>query len=472
MAENIISVIKNPNFHRNNLSVPSNTPPSYVKSGGKVNTPDTSTHQTFIPYRSTTKSNMINIDDCSETPNVSGVVTKSIETVCGSRYILTKDITGLCLIHEKRETLGSLYKDEVLVDDQVLDIFTHGEYMVVNGTNQGASNYIRIENCLGGDPLTVSYQSNIDHMIYNGELYFIFDDSEIGIYNLYKLCGGVLNKIENSSLDSTTNVIKYINLCVINEVISIIYQNDLFNIGVLEFKDEDWFGFISEESYYRVIESVCVDHRYEILLESDDCEIAGIHFDLVTGEKSSIDNKILIDSPAFLSCGDSLPIFSGGAGIYDVVVDLGTSVGEVVVEFNSFNIPDRFQIIWDGKLVADSLFLGDRNFTRYQNDIINATYLGRHVLNEDLEFDFIENVSVNYDSSDIVPTIGLRGVVEVDGQIGVFRDPLDTVTRVSEGQVQLFFNKDKPSPSRAVIRVIGASDSTAWSINSIQCPTP
>jgi hypothetical protein len=49
----------------------------------------------------------------------------------------------------------------------------------------------------------------------------------------------------------------------------------------------------------------------------------------------------------------------GNEGVFVINMNLGTDIGLVVLNYNASNIPDRFQIEWDGNIVADSKFVGD-----------------------------------------------------------------------------------------------------------------
>lgn len=50
---------------------------------------------------------------------------------------------------------------------------------------------------------------------------------------------------------------------------------------------------------------------------------------------------------------------SGNVGIYEAIVVIGTGTGNTGITFDAFSVPDRFQIEYDGNIVADSLYRGD-----------------------------------------------------------------------------------------------------------------
>jgi hypothetical protein len=125
-----------------------------------------------------------------------------------------------------------------------------------------------------------------------------------------------------------------------------------------------------------------------------------------------------------IECSDTLST-SGGEGIYEVELDLGTDTGIATVEFNSLSVPDRFEILWNGSVVADSLFVGDSLPSTSEEDlIINATSLPVY------EFDGTNFVlstteptrSVNFTSADIADSSTLRptsGDGSIGNQVGV-----------------------------------------------------
>jgi len=177
------------------------------------------------------------------------------------------------------------------------------------------------------------------------------------------------------------------------------------------------------------------------------------------------------DTVPSLPCGGSLSA-SGSDGVYIVEAQLGSETGEVVVEFDSANIPDRFELIYDGQVVADSLFVGDSlPSTNLEDDIINAFTLDRFVYNGSA-FDLDGQESVNFTSADIAVSDGTetRASGNGTGQIGVVANFPESTSLASNGEVKLTFNKTQPSPSTLTIRVTGVSGSTAWNIKGLQCP--
>lgn len=177
-----------------------------------------------------------------------------------------------------------------------------------------------------------------------------------------------------------------------------------------------------------------------------------------------------------IECSDTLTA-EGKAGQYELSAELGTNTGAATIEFNSSSVPDRFQIEWNGEIVADSLFVGDHLGTPegdgYETEIINASQLTKYVY-DGSSFVSDGTVSVNFTSSDIADSSTLRpttGDGSVGNQVGVVAgypigDPL-----ASDGNVKLTFDKTTAYPTTVKIIVTGVASNTGWFIEGIECPT-
>ena len=174
-----------------------------------------------------------------------------------------------------------------------------------------------------------------------------------------------------------------------------------------------------------------------------------------------------------LLCGQSLNI-NGNAGYYEVPALVGENTGYVTVTLNSNIIPDRFQIIWDGDIVADSLFIGDAlPNTTYQNNILATTSLNKFLYNG-TSFDNNGTTTVSFLSSDIANSTGgvgtLRDVGSVGNQIGVVANYPSPTAKASEGNIKLTFNKTSTFPTTITIVSMGVEVDTGWRIEGIECP--
>lgn len=186
-----------------------------------------------------------------------------------------------------------------------------------------------------------------------------------------------------------------------------------------------------------------------------------------------IDVVVTVTASAGISCGGSVAA-SGGGGYYEVPAVVGTDTGEVIVTLDAANIPDRFQIIWDGNVVADSLFIGDAlPNAGYESNIITATSLNKFLYNGST-FDANGTISVDYSASDIANSTGtvgtLRSSGSVGGQIGVVANYPTPTSKASEGNIKLSFTKTTALPVDITIVAIGTETSTGWYITSLECP--
>lgn len=182
---------------------------------------------------------------------------------------------------------------------------------------------------------------------------------------------------------------------------------------------------------------------------------------------------VTVENVISIPCGGSLST-SGNAGYYEVPAIIGNDTGDVTVTLNSYNIPDRFQIIWGGNVVADSLFIGDDlpNST-YESGINSATTLTKFLWNG-TSFNTNGSIAVDYNSTHIANSTGasgkLRSSGSVDGQIGVVANYPSAGAKASDGDVKLRFNKTTPTPTDITIVLIGVNSNTEWQIVSLECP--
>ena len=174
-----------------------------------------------------------------------------------------------------------------------------------------------------------------------------------------------------------------------------------------------------------------------------------------------------------LECSDTIN-FSGGDGIYEFSVAVGTGIGDTTLTFNSIGVPDRFEIIWNGNVVADSLFVGDNlPNTTQENEITSATSLTKYVYDGDV-FEDEGTESVNFTSSDIANSSTSRptsGDGSVGNQVGVVGGYPTGTPLASDGDVKLTFNKTSEYPQTIKVRVTGVNTGTAWSVSALDCPS-
>ena len=139
-----------------------------------------------------------------------------------------------------------------------------------------------------------------------------------------------------------------------------------------------------------------------------------------------------------IECGENLgTVLAPGNGIFDIEFSIGNQqTGFVEATFDALGAPERFQILYGGQVVADSLFVGDPDYLpdAWQSaiDVIESTdTLTLYTFNEDDCVSTVGDtyigcfsaqgtVAVDYTSSDIAPDLeGGRFSGDQGGQIGV-----------------------------------------------------
>ena len=143
---------------------------------------------------------------------------------------------------------------------------------------------------------------------------------------------------------------------------------------------------------------------------------------------------------------------SGSRGVYEIELNLGEETGIVTLDYNAQGVPDRFEVIYNGNVVADSKYVG--------NDLSGTppTYAGLIANHEDLPVN-------QYDGTQFNLTGELRdiNITQSDIADGSANEP-------TAGAGTIFFNKATAQPTNVLIRVTGPTGGTAWNINSLSCP--
>jgi hypothetical protein len=173
-----------------------------------------------------------------------------------------------------------------------------------------------------------------------------------------------------------------------------------------------------------------------------------------------------------LECSDTMSI-QGEEGTYEFNVSLGDFIGNSEFTFDMGNAPARAELIWDGNVVADSLFVGDGlPNTSFENNIINETGLDEYVYNG---FFVIQGSNaVDFDASDIADTTVNRpttGDGSVGNQIGVVAGYPSGTPLASDGQIKLQFNKTTATPQEVTIRFTSVEAFNNFDLVDISCPT-
>ena len=174
-----------------------------------------------------------------------------------------------------------------------------------------------------------------------------------------------------------------------------------------------------------------------------------------------------------IECGVSVNTTAAGTGAYEMRSDLGTDIGFVTVAFEGYNRPTRLQLVYDGSIVADSLFIGDVLPDATQEGLITSlSTLDTYNYNGST-YDLSNSESVTYTSADIAVSDGseLRSSGDGTGQTGVVADFPSPTAKASDGSVKLKFLKSTSLPTEMIIRVITANGANSWSMNGVTCPS-
>lgn len=174
-----------------------------------------------------------------------------------------------------------------------------------------------------------------------------------------------------------------------------------------------------------------------------------------------------------IECGIAVNTTAAGTGAYEMRSDLGTDIGFVTVAFDGYNTPTRLQLVYDGSIVADSLFIGDVLPDATQEGLITSlSTLDTYNYNGST-YDLSNSESVTYTSADIAVSDGseLRSSGDGTGQTGVVADFPSPTAKASDGSVKLKFLKPTSLPTEMTIRVITADGTNNWSMNGVTCPS-
>lgn len=153
-----------------------------------------------------------------------------------------------------------------------------------------------------------------------------------------------------------------------------------------------------------------------------------------------------IEEEEILSCSGAVSA-QGQLGIYEVRVFIGTELGYTGIQYDSYAVPDRFQIIYDGNVVADSKYVGSTSYF----DRLAGTY----------DLDVYE-----YDQGAFVDTGSNEQVVVTSNDISN-----GSPSEPTSGQGVISFNRTDRNKQFMTIRVTGVLSSTLWNLESL-CPQP
>lgn len=158
------------------------------------------------------------------------------------------------------------------------------------------------------------------------------------------------------------------------------------------------------------------------------------------------------DTKPTIPCGGSL--YAGGAlGIYELTIQIGTEKGITGFIVNSQSVPDRFQIEYDGVIVADTKFIGDG--LKFGPPVSYRDLLGS------------KNLPVyEFNGTYFDPTGEIRIINNEQSDIA------NNISEATGGNTFIHFNKTTKYPAEMKLIVTGGEGSTAWNMNEFVCPIP
>ena len=154
-----------------------------------------------------------------------------------------------------------------------------------------------------------------------------------------------------------------------------------------------------------------------------------------------------------IACGGSLD-FNGSKGIYQVDITVGTGTGYTGVEYDANDLPDRFQIYYNGLLIKDS---------KYVRDGIRGNppdYFG--LVGTDV------TIPIYQYNNTVFENTGETARVIVTQSDVADRSPEEPTA----GRGILYFNKTEAFPATFTVVITGVRESTGWKLRRIICPQP
>ena len=198
---------------------------------------------------------------------------------------------------------------------------------------------------------------------------------------------------------------------------------------------------------------------------------------------------IVFELPS-VGCGQNVFVVNGNGaqdGIYDTVVNLGPeSSGNVEVTFDTpTNTPMRYQLIWNGQVVADSQFLNDDFLSPTvpeTQQVYDTTTLNKYlyypgygnattvVFNNDWYTNGIET-NLSFTSANIAD-YGFRFMGSTSNQIGVVPNYPTPVSYSFDPIIKLGFTKYNDQENYFIVRVYAISNSnmSTFQFSTTICP--
>lgn len=232
---------------------------------------------------------------------------------------------------------------------------------------------------------------------------------------------------------------------------------DIVDTGDFDYDEENRIGYLISDTVYdeTQIDTIVDNATFPLpILTNPDGDYENHRITFPFNKQTPQDILYLIwdyrSTPQQLACDAGITA-SGNEGIYYVDLAIGTDTGLTGINYNSFNVPDRFIIEYNGVTVADSKYVGN-NIVGNQNG--QPGLIGNHNLPV-YEYDL--NTSQFVATGQVNPV----SISQNDVADGSPQEP-------QEGLGQLLFNKVTAEPTTMRITVI-APVNTSWMLNGI-CP--
>ncbi len=150
-----------------------------------------------------------------------------------------------------------------------------------------------------------------------------------------------------------------------------------------------------------------------------------------------------------IPCDEAIQ-FTGNQGIFIFDINIGTELGNVNLNHEAFGVPDRFQIEYDGVIVADSLYVGD-SLTGNPPDL-GGGFVGNTYNNVPEFF---------WDGTQFVANGNTQNLTIQQSDVAPFGQ--------TDGMGTIFFQKITSNPAVMTVRVFAPLGGTAWNMDT-ECP--
>lgn len=232
---------------------------------------------------------------------------------------------------------------------------------------------------------------------------------------------------------------------------------DITDTGDFNYEEENRIGYLVSNTVYdeNSLQQLLDSANYPLPIQTNQDQDYENHRITFPFNKQNVDDILYLiwnykSIPQQLAC-DAGVNASGGEGIYYITLNVGTDTGLTGINYNSYNVPDRFIIEYDNVTVADSKYVGN-NIVGNQNG--QPGLIGDHNLP-------VYEYNLNTQQFEATGQVNPVSISQNDVADGSPQEP-------QEGLGQLLFNKVTAEPTTMRITVI-APVNTSWMLNGI-CP--